>query len=444
MAAHPPNAPAKLFREEAKTDAIQCLACGGPIQLRGFGAIERVACPYCGSELKPDDSGALQLLQQAQRAKRQSALQLGMRGNIDDTQWEIIGIVWRECEADGIVYPWQEFLLFNPYHGYRWLVFSMSDGHWTIGSSLPGAPKAHSGLGHKSVTFKKKKYKHFQTVGARVTYVEGEFPWQVHVGDFAVAHEYVAPPESISIEEANTAEGADVNFTGMRHIPGAAVWKAFEAPGSPPPTSGVGTVRPNPWKQGSRWTWLSFVGLAGLWVLATFFYVAARDTKVVLSEQGLPLAPYNKEIEIGSKGEKTTIDFRFEAIPLSNAWAYADVMLVSQEREEGIGFGVQAEEWHGVSGGEAWREGDPRQTVTFGGVPGGKYLLQIVPQAGQQRSKGAPDNLRLNIRMREDVVLTRYLVVPFLIILGFPILYFMLGAFYEGRRWSNSDYAGSS
>ena len=102
MAAHPP-AP-KLFREPARTAPVQCPACGGPITLRGFGAIEQVSCPYCGSELRPQDSGALQILRQAQRARQASALPLYTRGTLDGIEWELIGIVWRQCVVDGIAY----------------------------------------------------------------------------------------------------------------------------------------------------------------------------------------------------------------------------------------------------------------------------------------------------------------------------------------------------
>jgi hypothetical protein len=208
----------------------------------------------------------------------------------------------------------------------------------------------------------------------------------------------------------------------------------------------VGTVVPNPWKMGRKWTWLSFVALAGLWAVATFIYVAGREPKLVFEERGLPLEPYATDVTVGKEGEDTTVEFFFEAAPLSNAWAYADVILVPKDSEEAIGFGTQVEEWHGVSGGEAWREGSTRNTVLLGGIPGGDYMLQINPQAGQQGTLAnqAPDGLKLNVKMRQDVVLARYILASFFIILGFPILYFLFGAFFEGRRWSNSDYAGES
>ncbi|MCH9684627.1 MAG: DUF4178 domain-containing protein [Deltaproteobacteria bacterium] len=444
MAAHPPQAPRKLFREPAQTESVQCPACGAPITLRGFGAIEQVSCSHCGSELSPADSGALQILQQHQRQRQQSVLPLYARGTLDGIESEIIGIVWRQCEVDGVVYPWQEFLLFNPYKGYRWLVYQMTDGQWSLGGALAGAPKAQAS-GHKAVVFKKERFKHFQTSVAHVSYVEGEFPWQVRHGDHAIAHDYVAPPVGISIEEQTTEEGgADVNFTQMQYISAADVWKAFGAPGSPPRTSGVGNLQPNPWKKGAALLWATFAIMIVVWIGACWMYLQARDNQVVFEKNDLGLQPFSQEIEVGEKGETTTLELKFTARPLSNQWAYVDVMLVSQVSEEAIGFGATAEEWHGVSGGESWREGSNTETVTVGGVEGGKYLLQITPQAGAAAGKPAPTDLKLAVRIRRDVVLLRYMVLPLLFIIAFPIIGFMAGRVFEGRRWANSDYAPSS
>ncbi|MEX1368746.1 MAG: DUF4178 domain-containing protein [Nannocystaceae bacterium] len=442
MAAQAP-AP-KLFREPARTGAVQCPSCGGPITLKGFGAVEQVSCPYCGSELAPADSGALQIVQQAARQRQPSVLPLYARGTLDGHEWEIIGIVWRQCEVDGIVYPWQEFLLYNPYRGYRYLIFQMTDGQWSLGQALPGAPKAQL-TGHKSVRFKKQSFKHFQSSVAKVSYVEGEFPWQVRVGDTAVAHDYVAPPVGVSIEEQRTADGgSDVNFTQMKYIAAAEVWKAFGMKGSAPSTSGVGNLQPNPWTKDAKWVWLSFLVLLVLYIGAVALYVQGRDTKVVFDDRDLSLEPFSKEITIGKDGEDTTLDVTFSARPLSNQWAYVDVMLISQVSEEAIGIGATAEEWHGVSGGESWREGSQSQTVTVGGVPGGKYLLQIVPQAGAAAGQPAPTDLELAVKIEQDVVLLRYLVLPLIVILLFPFLNFVLGRIFEGRRWANSDYAPST
>jgi DNA-directed RNA polymerase subunit RPC12/RpoP len=444
MAAAPPTAPVKPFRDEAKTEPVQCPACGGPITLKGFGAIEQVACPYCGSELAPEDSGALSILQQVQRQRRQSMMPLQARGTIDGIEWEVLGIVWRECRVDGVTYPWQEFLLFNPYRGYRWLVYQMSDHHWQLGATLEGAPRADSGgFSHKSVEFKKQRFKHFQTVVGRVTYVEGEFPWQVHVGDHAVAHEYIAPPQGISVEESSTPDGgSDVVFTGMRHIDAKEVWKAFRLPGSPPRRSGVGSLRPNPHRKQTLFYWLSFAALLVAWIGISLLYAGGRSNKVVFESADISQG-ITQEIEIGTRGHTTTLEIDMSSGGLSNSWAYAEVMLISQEKEEATGAGLTAEEWHGVDGGESWREGDQSPSVTLGGVEGGKYLLQITMQSGDASGGALPAPPKASIKLTEDVVLTRYMILPFFVLIAFPLINLFRSAFFEGRRWNNSDYAAS-
>jgi ribosomal protein S27E len=437
----PEQAPKKLFREEAQTSTVSCLSCGGPITLRGFGAVERVSCPYCGSVLAPEESGALQLLQQVQRDRRQSVLPLHARGKLDGTTWEIIGTIWRYSVADGESYPWQELLLFNPYRGYRWLIYSMYDGQWSIGGALDGAPKPkHGAARHRSLEFGGQAYRHFQTSTAITDYVEGEFPWQVQVGDQALAHEYIAPPTSISVEESADTGGHEVNFTKLSYIEPREVWAAFGMQGTPPRRSGIGSIQPNPWAKEAKVMWLSMLVLVLVWIAATAIYASSRDRKVLVDEMRLGVEPFTREVVIGEPGEKTTVDVTFSADPLSNSWAYADIMLVAQEREEAIGFGVEVDEWHGVSEGEAWREGSGRRTTVVGGVEGGKYLLQVTPQVTPKAKVPATS---MSIRVREDILLLRYILLPFALILAFPILVGFLKLIFEGRRWQNSDYAPS-
>jgi hypothetical protein len=435
-------APRKLFREDASTSSIKCHSCGGPITLKGFGNVQRVNCPYCGSTMEPQPNGALTLLQQAQRQRRQSLLPLHARGTIDKTLWEIIGIVWREARVDGIAYPWQEFLCFNPYKGFRWLVYQMTDGHWMFGGSLDGAPQAKGGFGsHRSVSYKGKDYRHFQSSPAYVTYVEGEFTWQVQVGDSAMANDYVAPPFGVSIEQSESDDGAELNFTQMRHIDGKEVWKAFGVQGSPPAKSGVGMLAPNPHKPRNKWYGLAFVVLFLAWLGTIVVYTSGREKNVVYQERDLPInVPITKEVEFGEPGKTGTLEFSFSGAPLSNGWAYASVLLVNTEKEEGLNFGAEIDNWNGVADGESYNEGTNPRTVTIGGIEGGKYLLQIDAQV-DPKAKTPPATM--NVKLTEDVVLWRYILIPFLIIMFGPFFHFGLNAAFEGRRWKNSDHANT-
>ena len=434
----------RLFREEAQVEAVACPSCGGPLTRGAFGTAEKIVCPYCGSELAPSESGPLAIMLEVRREQRVSALALHVRGELDGATWEIVGIVWREVSAEGKTYPWQEFLLFNPYLGYRYLLFFVYDRHWAIGRPLEGAPEIGTFFSRRVARFKGQRFRHFQTSLARVTYVEGEFPWQIHAGDQSVAHDYVAPPLGLSVEESRDENGTDIAYTAMEHLEGEVVWKAFGRLGRAPTKFGVGPFAPNRWKQGAGVTWISFAALFVLWLVVSIAYSASRDDVSVFQKQAAIGESLTEEISLGEPGGFTSISVSFTAFPLSNAWAYADVLLVPQDRDEAMGLGVEAEEWHGVDGGESWSEGSAASTVSVGGVPTGKYTLQVTPQAGEGASTTPPAGLQYQITISRDVVLARYILVPLGVIVVIPLLLWVLGAVVESQRWKNSDYAPSS
>lgn len=439
-----PAAPVRLFREEAQTDSISCPSCGGPITRGAFGTVETIACPYCGSDLAPSESGALAIMLEVRRQQRQSALALHERAKLDGADWEIVGIVWREVSADGRTFPWQEFLLFNPYLGYRYLLFFVYDRHWALGRPLEGAPQIGTFFSRRVARFRGQRFRHFQTSLARVTYVEGEFPWQIRAGDQAVAHDYVAPPLGLSVEETRDENGTDIQYTAMEHIDGEAVWRAFGKPGKPAPAVGVGPFRPNRWKQGTLVTWLSCGVLFVLWTVVSIAYTSSRSGVTVFDGNAAITEPLTQEIALGDPGSVTAVSVEFVAFPLSNAWAFAEVLLVPHDSDEAIGIGIEADEWHGVEGGESWSEGNPRNSVVIGGVPTGKYTLQVTPQAGQGNEPNPPSGLRYQVIVKRDVVLVRYILIPLAVILLIPIVLWILGMVVEAQRWKNSDYAPSS
>lgn len=449
----------KLFREPAQTESVKCLSCGGPIALRTFGARQRVVCPHCGSTLAPQDSGALALLEAASRQHQPSMLPLHARGTLDGVEWEIIGICWRRCVVDGVAYPWQEFFLFNPLHGFRWLIYSLTDGHWALGWALDGAPELLQG-GHHSVRYADTRYKHFQGAVAVVTYVEGEFTWEVHVGDKADVNDFVAPPIGLSIEQSAGPDGAaELNFTAQRWLPAREVWTAFKQDGKPPKAHGVASTQPNGWWALQRSLWLSCAVFLVAWWLLSGTIQHNRPGRLAFEKTNISFEePFSQEITIGKDGDRTAIEVQLTAQPLEQSWAYADIMLVNLATEEATGFGIEVDWYHGYDGGESWSEGSRVQTAVVGGLPGGKYLLQIHPQRDTTSLPSARTTAGLDlpvytlsgiaqsptsydIRITEDVYLTRYSVLAVLVILLFPLLSLLLGRSFEKRRWRNSDYS---
>ena len=236
-----------------KPKSLHCPSCGAPVELRGFAHTLSVVCPNCLSVLDAS-TPEFQILQEFQGKQRvQPKVPLGTRGKFDDTPYEVIGFQQREVQSDGDFFCWDEYLLFNPYKGFRYL--TEYQGHWNfvrVMSSLPAETRSN---GKRAVFVRGVTYRHFDTMTAHTAFVLGEFPWQVRVGDSVLDQDFVAPPYMLSSEST----AGEVTWSLGEYIPGKQIWAALQLPGSPPPPSGVFANQPSPYagKTGSSWrTWL--------------------------------------------------------------------------------------------------------------------------------------------------------------------------------------------
>ena len=173
---------------------LNCPSCGAALQIRGFEHTLTVVCPQCLSILDAKNPN-LQVLQKFQAKTRITPLiPLGSRGLWHGTVYEAIGYQQRSTQAGGTVYSWGEYLLFNPYKGFRY--FTEYNGHWNDVRTLRALPKPGFALSAKPhVSFAGTSYTHFATAQASTTYVLGEFPWQIRRGESVAAKDYVAPPK---------------------------------------------------------------------------------------------------------------------------------------------------------------------------------------------------------------------------------------------------------
>src|SRR5271165_3278744 len=201
-AAFPPSAgPPK-----PQVKALQCPNCGAAIVLRSFGQAVSVVCSGCHCVLDAKDPN-LQILQKFQQitANITPLIPLGTRGKLRGTDYEVIGYQRRSTTVDDIEYSWGEYVLFNPYKGFRYL--TEYNGHWndvTVCKEVPVLDPRLESSPFAVVNYLGERYRHFQTSGAKTTSVLGEFPWQVRVGEAAVVTDFVHPPRVLSREK--TAE----------------------------------------------------------------------------------------------------------------------------------------------------------------------------------------------------------------------------------------------
>ena len=421
-----------------KAKALQCPGCGGPVELRGFGHTLSVVCPQCHAVLDVS-TPLVKILQRAQQAQEQAQpkIPLGTRGQIENVTWEVIGFQVRQIVVDDVPYSWDEYLLFNPYYGFRYL--SEYNGHWNFISTLPLVPETVPGA-RPALRLRGVTYKHFQHSNATTTFVLGEFPWRAHRGETAAVDDFIAPPRMISGERTD----GEVVWSLGEYWTGAQIWKAFQLPGRPNPAVGVYENQPSPHHghAGAMWR-------AALWMLVAlaammfYFTVSARREEVYSSR-------YNFSTGTGGEPSFVTPVFELKGRPsnvelqihtdLDNNWAYFDLALINQDTGRAWDFGREVSYYHGVDEGESWSEGRQADSVSIPAVPSGHYYLRIEPEMDSKQ----PSSMSYDLSIRRDVPGYTFFLIAAVLLMIPPIVATMrIGAF-ETARWRESDYAPSS
>jgi hypothetical protein len=438
MAMTPASSGARLAGSTVK--GLNCPGCGGSLTVRGFEHTLTVVCPGCLSILDAKDPN-LQILQKFKDKTRVTLLiPLGSRGSWQGTVYEVIGYQQRTIGSGTERYSWSEYLLFNPYKGFRYL--TEYNGHWNDVRTLRALPRPGFSFGTKPrVQYAGTTFTHFTTAQAATTYVLGEFPWQVRRGESVVAKDYIAPPRILS-SESTTSE---TTWSLGEYVAGADIWRAFKLQGAPPKPSGVFANQPSPLVQKSKELWrLSWTFLLIAFAITLAGYVFARNEQVfsdnyhfgagARSEASFVTLPFEL------KGRTTNVEISTKT-GLSNNWAYFNYALINDETGQAYDFGREVSYYTGRDSDGSWSEGSASDTVTIPNIPAGHYYLRVEPEFAPGTSR-----LDYSITVRRDVPRSAWFWLILILLLIPPLVVTIRRFSFEGRRWSESDYAptGSS
>lgn len=415
--------------------SFQCRNCGGSIQLRSTHT-KHVACPFCGSIVDAADPNLALIEKYTAKLAFKPLIPLGKRGTIKGEPFEMIGYLRRTVTIEGTNYTWEEYLLHHPHRGFRWLAHY--GGHWNYISNCAAMPRVRGNEVHYlDLTFKK-----FQEAEARVTYVLGEFFWEIRRGEKSQCCDFISPPYILSSEKY----GNEITWTIGEYLRPEDLWKGFALEGTPPAQTGVGPSQPSPFEASRKPMRRAFWALFGaliLFQLAVLIFSqnrVAHSTTFSFDSAEPEHARVSEVFEL--MGRNSNVEITTQASGLANNWAELEMALINEETGESFDLTREVSYYSGVASGvdegtpwtEHWVEDEMKDRVIVPSVPAGRYYLWFQPKTSQQ------GHVTSTVTVKRDV--PRW--PPFflgLVAICLPYwIYLWRRRSFEYRRWLESDY----
>ena len=405
------------------TRSIRCPACTAPITLFAPGDATTVGCAACGTVSSVEDVAGEQVARahEGGSAKFTPTIALGSIGAFEGVPWQVIGAIERVVINAWGSWPWVEYLLYNPYRGYRWLVEDGTSKHWNFVVPMAGAPTVQDGrVEHDGHT-----YRHFQEGTPEVHAVLGELTWEVHRGDQARSNDWVAPPYMLSREDS----ASEVVWSLGTYVPVTDVEAAFKV--QLPAPSGVAPNQPNPFAGDAGWglalrngAVLSVAALA-VWALALLL-----SPGTVLVEQQFLTTPVGPDVWLT---EPFVVPEAFrddvEVVITTNAPRSEAMIYVAL-----LGMDDGTAHLTRVSSGT-----DASGSARLDGLVPGTYVarLEVAKPKEEGNTSTQAVSLRVEHAKRNFLPLILALVMPLLA----PVVLWAVSGAFENRRWAESDHA---
>ncbi|WP_141734719.1 DUF4178 domain-containing protein [Oligoflexus tunisiensis] len=409
---------------------FNCLQCGAPIPVHAVGQSLSFGCRACGALVEEDHQG-LRILRRASQAMRwHPLLELGSKAHFRGETWQVLGFMVRSDGSEE--YFWNEYLLFNPYQGFRWL--TEAQGHWNFLHMTRHRPTA--GLG-STITWGGHRYRLFLKGRARVQFVLGEFYWRVKIGDEVTVRDYIAPPDILSCEE----DGTEEIWSAGVYVEPEDIRKSFKINGPMPARVGVAPNQPSRFME-RRNSYLKHWGLfVALLIGMHFIMNSLRDERTVLDSYYVRQAKVPVELlrseSFALDEDQTNVRIRIHA-PVSRSWMHVRFTLIGEDGQlpTPIEFG---REFHDSYGGET----QTTDEVFLRRLSRGRYRLDMLTEnEWDQSSVAAQQNVNVHVKIIENAKVISPLVLSLILVSLFP-LWFLLGDWrFEAKRWADSDVNG--
>ncbi len=417
--------------EKLNPVVFNCPQCAASLEISAKGYTTSIVCKSCHSILDAHHPLHKKIGQFDESTKAYKPyFELGTFGTLKGVKWKIIGFAIRMDIKYS--FSWEEYLLYNPYKGFKWLL--RIDGHFSVTDRLKSYPVSDKLL----VEHENKTYKLFNEGEVSVEYVVGEFYWRVKQGELVTMKDYISPPYIISQEVSLATE---VNWSISEYMTNAEVTKAFNPEGltsSSEPHS-VAANQPNPYTS-TKLSKRTFVACLVLIALAFLSFVS-KPSKVVWQDKVVKVVTMDKTIaplgfvspSFQVSGKKGNIEVTVDSL-VHNQWVDAGITLVNEITGEDFSFNQGVEYYSGRDSDGSWSEGSQTDSKIISVVPGGLYHIEV-------ELTGDMPIAVANIKVTRNAGMSANFIVALLLLLLPPIWTFWLSRSFEINRWSQSDHS---
>jgi hypothetical protein len=409
---------------------FKCPACAGTVTIRAVGITVNAVCSSCSSVIDVTNEN-YKIVYEANKRIKETPLEIGIRGQFQGTTWEVVGYT-EKVDGSGL-YSWDEYLLYNPYYGFRFLV--QDSGHWNLVKVLR---QDVFGAGvTDEVWLDDQKFSVFLKGEAIVKYVKGEFYWRARRGERTFVADYIAPPYMLSVER----NGQEINVSLGEYMTRNEVADAFKIdPDILPKKRGVFANQPAPYQGRFGKIWLVAAFAVVLAVTVQVLASSASDNAQVYLAQA-SISPYQKGQTLSTPSFNLPKDgnvFIRSSALVQNDWVELGLSLVNEKTNQEYAITQAIEYYYGYDGGESWSEGKQYAETFISKIPSGNYRLLVDADAGAFQNN-LPANFLLDVK--RDVPNWSNFWVTIWFLMAYPFFALLRRWRFESKRWSESDYA---
>jgi hypothetical protein len=258
------------------------------------------------------------------------------------------------------------------------------------------------------------RFKMFSNVMATTTFVLGEFPWQVRVGEQVQTTDYIAVPKVLSAE---TTEN-EVVWSMGEYMTADQVGQAFKLPEKLPAARGVFENQPSPYTGTVRSIWgMSLKLMLAAFVVAILIYIAGGG-KTIYQQTFSSSVGATSPFDVGGH----TSSLELKTINHTGEPLYVRYSLVRQPDGRSIDFGRQIQSNPG------------NDIATIPAVEPGKYVIRAAAESGSGPIEGS-----FNVEVRRAPPSLGWLLGAVVFLLIPPLLQSWRASSFERSRWLESS-----